>query len=441
MTRLVSILLLVVVPIAIHAQDAKERPLVKETGLIVPPDIEKRIARSWARQGPRMMSLPTVTASTWDCRALGQVAPIKDQGNCGSCWNFAGAGACESSFLKAGYGKPDGTFGLAEQFVMDCDSNGGCNGDWPETVAELAMLKGLPSVQEYGPYRGSGQKCKSVAGMKIYKITDYGYVGQENAVPPAQAIKDAMVKFGPISVAVDADSRFMNYKRGTVFSGNGRNINHAVILVGWDDTKGAKGAWLMRNSWGKAWGDDGYMWIEYGANQIGYGAMWCAATALPPPPPPPDPVPPTPIPSGITITVNKDLKAGTYQLVPSGVKLLPDGMEAAPLGTAKKLKEFQDWLNTLPKEPAPKEAEKKPFGVKADTVVEAKRIAKVNNIPVVVFIGIPARLIPGAVTTEGGVTPGYPRQCIVIGEPGGMYWQATLPATATDAEITARLAI
>jgi hypothetical protein len=251
-----------------------------------------------------------------------------------NCWNFAGIGCIEGAVLKAGWGKPD-TFGLAEQYIMDCADNGGCNGDWPESVLEWAAKTGVPTLDRwvdasgtypgYGPYQASVRQCRSVAVMKVFKIADYGYVGKSSGVPTTQAIKDAMVKFGPLAVAVAADNAFSNYSPGSVFKGRSTSINHAVILVGWDDSKGA---WLMRNSWGKEWGDDGYMWIAYGANQIGYGAMWCVMTALPPAPDPsPDPDPgPAPNPSRIVgFSLNRaDGSTERFDAMPAGTAAIVD---------------------------------------------------------------------------------------------------------------------
>lgn len=288
------------------------------TGLKIPGNIQALHAQSWLKHGGRLKSMPSVTASSYDCRALGWVVPIKDQGNCGSCWDFAGVGAFESSLLKGGHGKPDGSFGISEQFILDCDNNGGCNGDWPSTVFEVASSKGIPTVADYGPYKARPGSCRSTAGMKMFKVADFGYVGQSEGIPSAQAIKDAIVKFGPLAVAVAADNAFMNYNGG-VFSGRSNGINHAVILVGWDDAKGKAGAWIMRNSWGQGWGEKGYMWIEYGANSIGYGAMWCSSTPLPPPPDPNPPGPTPPPPGAMTITLSHDMKAGTYPIGGSAI--------------------------------------------------------------------------------------------------------------------------
>ncbi len=319
------------------AQDTKTLWL----GAVPPDDMEQRIAESWKLHSVQLMALPTVTADKWDCRTLGMVGPVKAQKNCGACWNFAGVGGVECSLYKEGHAKPDGTFTISEQFIMDCTSNGGCNGDWPETVLKIAKEKGIPTEQEYGPYLARRATCKSTASMKFHKIADYGYVGSRNKVPSPQEIKDCMVKYGPIIVAISADNAFANVKPGQVFKGRATGINHAVVVVGWDDTKGTKGAWLLRNSWGTTWCDGGYCWIEYGANSVGYGALWVSAQPGPTPPVPPvppippvppvPPVPPGPAPGPIAITITGDIKAGTYKLAPYNSVIVTPHMTVAEM--------------------------------------------------------------------------------------------------------------
>ncbi len=282
-------------------------------GLVIPKDVETRIGASWKAHGLRLQALPKVTATSWDCRNLGVVPPVKNQADCGDCYIFSGAGVCESALIKAGYGKADGSFGLAEQYGLDCLNVGGCDGGWPGDVVAAVKAKGFPSAQQYGPYRGVPGACRFKADMTLYPIADYGYVGSSSAVPPTQDIKNAMTAHGPISVAVAADDAFYNYVGG-VFKGSGSTyINHAVVLIGWDD---AKGAWLLRNSWSQGWGDGGYMWISYKANQVGTSALWVSANQLPPlppgptPPVPPDPIPPTPPQRLFTLTFPHAVQAG-----------------------------------------------------------------------------------------------------------------------------------
>ena len=278
------------VPAAKGAQKAEARAYHK--GLKRPVDMDARHARSWERHGHHLARMAVVTAPAWDCRTLGLVTPIKDQSQCGSCWDFSGTGVCEMAMVKAGQANV-GTFSLSEQYTLDCGNNGGCDGDNSETVAAWCKSKGIPTTGDYGiAYRASAGNCKAT-NPKLWQIADWGYVAQQSGVAPTQSIKDAMVKYGPIAVNVAADNVFANYSGGVFKDSGSRNIDHAVMVVGWDDSKG-KGCWLLRNSWGTSWGERGYMWIEYGANQVGDGALWAVATGGPVPPPPVPPTPPTP---------------------------------------------------------------------------------------------------------------------------------------------------
>ena len=84
-------------------------------------------------------------------------------------------------------------------------------------------------------------------------------------------IKEAICKYGPVYSTVYADSLFMGYNEGVFDVPTTKTTNHAIVLLGWDD---AKGAWLLRNSWGGDWGDKGYMWIKYDAANVGDYVYW-----------------------------------------------------------------------------------------------------------------------------------------------------------------------
>jgi len=90
-------------------------------------------------------------------------------------------------------------------------------------------------------------------------------------------LEEALCRYGPLAVALYVDGEeFCAYTSG-VYSGvrsGGQAVNHAVLLVGWDD---GKQAWLIKNSWGLGWGEKGYMWIRYGSNDVGFGAAWVVA--------------------------------------------------------------------------------------------------------------------------------------------------------------------
>ena len=264
-----------------------------------PKDLARRMRLS-ALRNPVPQFAALVLPAAYDCREKGYVTAIKDQGQCGDCWNFSGTGCAEMAAVVAGM-SPAATTSWAEQSVLDCGSNGGCDGDWPETALEQAKNSGLANTSDY-PYEGGPEgACKTVPHPNV--IANYGYVGSQDAVPPVEAIKTAILTYGPVAIAVAADDAFQAYTSGVFQDSGSAEIDHAVMLVGWQDYDAAHpapagstaaGYWVLRNSWGASWGEAGYMNIEYGANQVGYGAMWATCSA---PSPSPSPVPPSPSPA------------------------------------------------------------------------------------------------------------------------------------------------
>lgn len=327
MKRLLLLAVLCGIPIGLMGRAAPPQEHVQEKakhprGHIKHPNLANMRADSVDRHGRRLKALPKATAPSYDTGGLGIDPPVIDQGQCGSCWDFSGCEVCTGALIKAGYGKPDGSFYMSPQYVLDCGENGGCNGDDNITVLAMCKATGLVTTASYGPYQAGKQGCKSTTGMTVYKIADWGFCTTANTsgVAATQDIKNAMVAYGVIGTGVDA-SQFDSYTSG-VMSGNGSNIDHDVLIVGWDDTKGKAGAWKVQNSWGTSWGLSGYLWMEYGAYSIGSEACWATATALPPPPPPPPPPPtPNPGPSGGfgTITFPTPIPAGTFELAAPGM--------------------------------------------------------------------------------------------------------------------------
>lgn len=337
-------------------KDAPKGEEAKDTygrGLVVPKDLKNRVKLSHRRNLVLIAGLKKATAASYDMRALGLVPPIKNQGSCGSCWAFSGLCAAESAHIRAGRGTKDNT-AWSEQSVLDCGRNGGCNGDWMETALEQARNSGVSDTADY-PYTGRPANCRNVPHDN--QIDDFGYVGTDDGVPPTQAIKDAIENFGAVAVAVAADGSFANYRSG-IFKGSGsRGINHAVNLVGWQDDKTipSGGYWIMRNSWGTGWGEAGYMRISYGANLIGYGAVWARVNApAPDPNPPVPPVPPIPpVPPGKGFTGALIYKDGALVAVTAGGVSVEDDLKAAgldPALIADVLKLLQDIRTKQPRD-------------------------------------------------------------------------------------------
>jgi C1A family cysteine protease len=216
--------------------------------------------------------------SNWDSRTHSIVGPVKDQGECGSCWDFSGTGIIEIAFNKAGVGGGPKHFILSEEYSLSCYRSGRCNGDDNTTVLEWATAHGLPLSAEYGPYKGASGKCAHNTSMMMYKPDDWGFADSNggDGVTGTNDIKAAIVAYGAVGCAVAADDSFENHPGGSVFRGSkSKDINHDVILIGWDDSIEA---WIMRNSWGDSWCEKGYMRIAYEANLIGTESVWATKT-------------------------------------------------------------------------------------------------------------------------------------------------------------------
>jgi hypothetical protein len=246
---------------------ATNRSLEELCGLLVPED--------WwvgARFDPCTPTKALPDAFNW-CDS-GGCTPVKDQASCGSCWAFGTVGPLECNIkIKDGV-----TVDLAEQWLVSCNSDGwGCGGGW--WAHDYHQWKtdpcgGTGAVFEADfPYVASDVPCNCPYPHQ-YLIDNWAFIGNEYSVPSVDAIKQAMIDYGPVSVAVYANSAMQGYTGG-IFNGCGSGVvNHAVTLVGWDDNQGTSGVWIMRNSWGPGWGEGGYMRIPYNCSSIGYAACY-----------------------------------------------------------------------------------------------------------------------------------------------------------------------
>ena len=240
-------------------------------------DKDHLILLSFQRHGAHLRQLRAIPLpANWDSRTHNVVGPVKDQGACGSCWDFSGTGIVEIAFNKAGIGGGANVFILSEEYTLSCYRNGGCNGDDNTTVLEWAKSHGLPLTSDYGPYTASVARCDYRPSMPLYGLSDWGFADSNggSGVTPTHDIKAAIMQYGAVGCAVAADDSFMNHPAGSVFTGSGaKEIDHDIILVGWDD---ATNSWILRNSWGGGWCENGYMRIAYGANEVGTESVWAS---------------------------------------------------------------------------------------------------------------------------------------------------------------------
>jgi len=195
----------------------------------------------------------------FDWKDKENLPPIKDQGQCGSCWAFASLEVQEA--LIAIQDKK--IEALSAQELVSCDSSSsGCSGGY-FTAFEYQKQKGLTYEKDFS-YKAKDIRCDVSSLSHDYRIFDWGYIGSTSQSPSVDEIKAQIFAGGPVTATVCADNRFMNYHSG-IFSGNAGCQNHMIVLEGWDDSSQS---WLLRNSWGIKWGEKGFMHIKYGSNSV-----------------------------------------------------------------------------------------------------------------------------------------------------------------------------
>jgi hypothetical protein len=227
--------------------------------------------------------------AAYDSRSEPRMAAVafRNQKSCGSCWDFSGIRTI--AYARAKFGLMP--FQLSEQYVLDCCRNGGCNGDDNTSVLKAAKIDGIPADTDYPAYHASEGHCATPKGEKI-KIKDWMLVDGNNYDRPGdtQKIKNAIFATGAVGSAVAAGGSWNGYSGG-VHRGNSRQIDHDVVLTGWQDDPSIPegGWWWMDNSWSAEWGIGGRMKIAYGADMIGTEPV-CVILDAPPAPVPPGPV-------------------------------------------------------------------------------------------------------------------------------------------------------
>lgn len=213
-------------------------------------------------------SIDIETPSYKDWRTDGAVTSVKDQGQCGSCWAFSATGAIEGAWVVSGGDLQD----FSEQQLVDCATgfsygSHGCNGGQMDGAFKYVIENGICLLSSYPYISGTGKtesckECDSVA-----TISSCSDVKENDQI----SLKVA-VSHQPVSIAIEADTRyFQSYSGGILTASDcGTSLDHGVLIVGYGSENG-QDYWIVKNSWGESWGEDGYVRIarSYSNNDPG----------------------------------------------------------------------------------------------------------------------------------------------------------------------------
>jgi cathepsin L len=232
--------------------DLTPTEFAKRNTLRVPDHIRKTVAVDEHVTGP----LPSI-----DWRASGAVTPVKDQGQCGSCYSFSVTGALEGAWkIKKG-----SLISMSEQNIVDCSrayGNAGCDGGVPSSTFDWIKANGGIASESAYPYQGRDTyACRSSSFPKVATCSSH----YEPAA--TEAALDTAVHVGPVSVAIEADKQSFQFYSSGVYSDRlcGTNLDHGVLLVG-SGVSGSSYYWIVKNSWSSTWGDGGYIKLLRGVS-------------------------------------------------------------------------------------------------------------------------------------------------------------------------------
>ena len=229
-------------------------------------EMKKRAVPTPTNKKKKILNMPL----TFDWRKHGTVTPVEEQGDCGGCYCFAGIHNLEHWYKKkTGHLKK-----LSVQECIDCTNSkikyaSGCDGGLMEDLYSMALNWPI-GEQKYDPFKHRTSICPRIPPVKGIKVKSFTVMSDDVHSPIERELAHNLLKYGPIPVGIDSKTyNFELYKRGIIKAHHcGKDIDHAVTVVGYG-IEGTTRYWIVKNSWGKHWGEHGYFRLQRDHNACG----------------------------------------------------------------------------------------------------------------------------------------------------------------------------
>lgn len=255
--------------------DLTEEEFMKFTGLNPKKqngEEKPKNLRSEATHTGRISLMAESIPDTWDWRSLNVISPVKYQGSCGSCWAFSANGAIEAHHAI----KYNEILDLSEQQLVDCDEgygDKGCEGGYMTNTYSYIKDYGVTLTKHY-PYEstdGEKKTCRYSKEKVVISVDCFHEYGTDE-----EEMKIALYTKGPLAVGINARTMHF-YRKHEILKADPVSCipteqNHAILLVGYGEENGKK-YWIAKNSWGKSFGDQGYLKIEFGTGACGVNTL------------------------------------------------------------------------------------------------------------------------------------------------------------------------
>jgi len=198
-----------------------------------------------------------------DWRTKGAVTHVKNQGMCGSCWSFSATGNMEGQYFR----KSGKLVALSEEELVQCSGsagNQGCQGGLMDQAFDWVTQNGGIDAETGYPYTSGGGNTGKCKKLLLRKFAATGFTGHQDIANDEGSMAAWVGQNGPLSIAVDASSGWQSYSSGIMSDCTGTQLDHGVLIVGY-----APDYWIVKNSWGPSWGENGYIRLARGSNQCG----------------------------------------------------------------------------------------------------------------------------------------------------------------------------